>query len=93
MRKKKKIRDIFCESLDFPSGLGGGESSVEIFSGKRVLIRGCMGILEYGESLISLRIKEGKLDIIGRGLYCSAYMSGVVEISGRVLSVGYGEER
>ena len=92
MAKKKRFRDVLCECMDIPSGLGSGQSNVEIFAKKRVLIRGCMGILEYGESLMSFKIKEGRLDICGNRLYCSAYASGVVEISGKVISVNYGEE-
>ena len=93
MRKKKKLRDVFCEGLDFPCGLGKDESNVEIIAKKCVLIRGCMGIIEYGESLMSLKIKEGRLDVKGEGLYCTAYMSGTVEISGKVGSVSYEEEK
>ena len=93
MRKKKRLRDIFCEGLDFPCGLGKNESSVEIIAKKCVLIRGCMGIIEYGDRLMSFRIKEGRLDVKGEGLYCTAYMAGAVEISGKVHSVSYEEEK
>lgn len=91
MIKKKKLKELFKEKLDFPVGLGKDESCVEVMGKRRVMVYGCAGIIEYGESLMSLKIKEGRVDITGEGLYCTAYMAGAVEISGDIASVSYGE--
>ncbi len=92
MAKKKRFGDILREKLDFPVGCAPSESSVEIMGKKRVIVRGCRGINEYGENLISVDVHEGVLEISGRGLYCTAYMSGAIEISGKIDSVEFGEE-
>lgn len=91
MAKKKRLRDLFKEELDFPVGLGKNESTVEIMGRCRVMVHGCTGIIEYGERLMSLKTGEGRVDIKGVGLYCTAYMAGAVEISGKIESLTYGE--
>ena len=91
MQKKKKLKDIFSSALDFPSGLGKNDSRIEMIAKKCVLIRGCLGIIEYGDKRMSFRIKEGMVNIEGEGLYCTAYTSDAVEISGEIISVAYGE--
>lgn len=91
MAKKKKFGDIFREKLDFPVGCSAAESSVEIMGSKRVIVRGCKGINEYGEALISVDVHEGRLDISGMGLYCTAYTAGAIEISGKIGAVEFKE--
>lgn len=91
MSKKKKLADILKEKLDFPLGCGGGESGIEIMGGKCVRVHGCSRILEYGDTLISVATAEGRLEISGSELYCTSYMSGAIEISGRITSVGFSE--
>lgn len=50
-------------------------------------VRGCEGIIEYGEGKIKLSMKEYILTILGERLYCASFYSGAITIEGEISSL------
>ena len=73
--------------LELPAGTLSGEARVEILGNKQVCVAGHCEIREYGDDLVRLNTRNGKMLIRGNHLALDNLHSGGVSVSGRSLSV------
>ena len=91
---KKRKREVL--SRMFVSDIPIGERErIEITrrGGVRsILIEGIEGILLYGAEQMIFALKDGRLEIYGRELDCTTYISGAIGITGDILSLSFCED-
>ena len=63
------------------------ESRVTMTGGKRLVIEGQRGVLEYGNERIAAASPEGKITVSGTALMMDAMDTDTLVISGKILSV------
>ncbi|MGN0660856.1 MAG: YabP/YqfC family sporulation protein [Oscillospiraceae bacterium] len=81
----KKIREL-------DNRLPKGDTLVQISNNEEVVIEGCIGVEEYDENIICLRLTKQKAVISGTDLQMETYLSGLVAIRGRIHSVEFDGE-
>ena len=60
-KKREKLK--LFSTTEFSSALEG--SRIEMFSNNEAIIEGCLGVYEYNENYLKLRISSGVLVIVG----------------------------
>lgn len=79
--------------LDLSNRLDAGSNSflstdrTTVVSGRKMLIEGCRGLLEYTECRIKAAVNGGKLTVSGTGMRISAMNGRELLISGKITCV------
>lgn len=73
----------------------GARGVLEILDRKAVRVSGVMSVLGFGEDYVALETSLGRLIIEGEGMRIEnlSKEDGTVEITGKVNSVGYSEQK
>ena len=74
-------------AADLPDEPIPGRPLVEIVDHSRVLIENHMGVTEYGENLIRVKVKFGSICVCGCNLELSRMTKGQLIISGHIEAV------
>jgi len=69
----------------------GSDFTLEMRGVREMSVGGCRGFYEYGESVIGLVLRNGRLKICGEGLICDSYTNGAVLIHGRICGISISE--
>lgn len=86
MKHRRWIQHI-ADSADLAGEAIPGQSLVEIFGERRVLIEHHCGVTEYGREKIRIKMRYGSLCVSGVGLELSRMSAEQLIISGRIDSV------
>lgn len=81
----KKIKEI-------SDMLPKGDTLIQILNSSEIVVEGCVGVDEYEDNIICLRLTKQKAVIIGIDLEVETYVSGSVYIAGKIHSVEFDEE-
>lgn len=91
MRRKRELIASFSQRLDIPREalpFGFGLS----LSGQNALtVRGCTGILTYGEQCIRLSLGKVALSVLGEHLLCTVFEAGSVTVEGHIRTISFEE--
>lgn len=87
-KKKSKINLIKDSGEMLNSDLLLG-SHTEIFSNKKVIIDGCLGIIEYQNNLIKLKLKKGFLTLNGTDFLVLSFDKVKIDIKGNIQSLEF----
>ena len=79
-----------ADRLELPGELLPGAGRLTLSGGRRALIEGQRGILEYTAERIVVSFGREKLSLMGDGLRLSAMNAGELLIHGRIRSVEWG---
>ena len=79
-----------AERLELPGELLPGTGRLTLSGGRRALVEGQRGILEYTAERIVVSFGREKLSLMGDGLRLSAMNAGELLIHGRIRSVEWG---
>ena len=79
-----------AERLELPGELLPGAGRLTLSGGRRALVEGQRGILEYTAERIVVSFGREKLSLMGDGLRLSAMNAGELLIHGRIRSVEWG---
>lgn len=61
----------------------------EIFSNKRLTVDGCVGVFEYREDFIKLRLQKGSMIVCGDCLTIICYENKMITIGGKLSSLEF----
>ena len=81
----------FGARLDIPREALPGSFGMTLSGQNELVVRGCKRILSYEKEAISLALGKTALTISGEELFCSAFGAGCVTITGRIVSLSFGE--
>lgn len=87
--RAENIIESITRSLDLPQDAVSGYAHVEISGNSEVIIEGCQGVLEYGDSLIALNTGRLTVRICGCGLTIVSMQNGQAIIKGTITGVDY----
>lgn len=90
---RQSMKERLCRALDLNPDAFGQDVLVELRGRNRVKVEGKLKILSYSPDEIRLRTSRGKLNIVGKRLFCSVYSQNCVLVDGLIISVGFEEEK
>ncbi len=87
--KKREKLNIFGGSGDgFEKALLTG-SRIELFSNTQIVIEGCLGVFEYNDNYLKLRLSTGALVLIGEGFDIVSFEEKTIFIKGKISSLEF----
>ncbi len=63
---------------------------LELYGNREVVLDGCLGVYEYGDTFIKLRLKSGAVTVCGDGLEMIFFEGERIDIKGIITSVEFG---
>ena len=63
--------------------------NIELYGNKEIIVDGCKGVTDYGDSFIKLNIGEKNLKISGRELVVTSYIYEQANIKGEIVSLEF----
>lgn len=70
---------------------GGGvlDPYIEIKGNKAITLDGCLGVMEYKDSYIKLRLKKGSLILCGAEFNITFFEKRLITVKGRISSIEF----
>ena len=90
MKRIKELPLDLAEKMELPGEIIPGAGSLSIIAGRRALVEGYRGLLEYSPERVVLALERGKITIGGSGLVIRTMNAGALVISGRIENVEWG---
>lgn len=87
--RSERILDSISRSLDLPQDTVSGYAHIEITGNREVIVEGCEGVLEYGDSVIALNTGRLTVRISGCELTIVSMQNGQAIIKGIITGVDY----
>ncbi len=87
IRLNGRIRELIGEMLEMPSAPVSGGFSVSVTDGREATVVGCLAILSYDDSAITVGTGSGRLTLSGEGLDIVNYTDREITVKGRIKSV------
>lgn len=88
--KKKEKWKIFSVTdgigKDFLNG-----PQIEMFGNKRIIIEGCLGVYEYNQNYLKLRLKYGALILCGNDFDISSFEETTITVGGKISTLEFCE--
>lgn len=85
--KRSIVDDIY--QAEIPYHVVTNQIHLEMFSNKNLIINGAYTIMEYNDSIITLKLKKGLLQIIGSQLAIHSVNEERIVISGEIMNIGF----
>jgi len=88
-QKKKEKWSLFKINSDiFDTDLIKGPY-IEMFANSRIVIDGCLGVYEYNDTYLKLKLIKGALVISGSGFDIIAFENEQITVKGNITSVEF----
>ena len=65
------------------------EPKIEMLGNREMIVEGCKGVVEYGETLIKLSLGENVLSLSGDNLVIKSFDSSVAVITGLICDISF----
>ncbi len=62
---------------------------IQIFGNNKIMVEGCMGVLEYTDTYLKLKLQKGALILCGAGFDISFYEERLITVKGKISSVEF----
>lgn len=76
--KNKLLSEIFVD-----------EPKIEMLGNREIIVDGCKGVVEYGENLIKLSLRESVLSLSGDNLIIKSFDSNIAVICGEICEISF----
>ena len=87
MRRKNKLVSRLLSAADLPEEPIPGQPIIEIVGQQRVLIENHVGVIEYGDCVVRIKVKYGAICVEGCRLELTRMTRGQLIISGKIESI------
>ena len=91
--EREQIRERLASAASMPRDVVLGASIITITGVSEVCVENYRGIIEYTDTLIRVQTKHGQVRLCGKRLQIDYYTNDEMKITGRVISVEFGEGR
>lgn len=88
--KKENLLDVLSKKYEIQKESLFGGTHIEISGNTEAIVEGCLGVLEYGDSVISLNTAKLTVRINGADLTITSFQNGQAVITGIIASVDFG---
>lgn len=62
---------------------------LELFGNREIIIEGCMGVLEYSDTYLKLRLPKGALTVCGSGFDIVTFEGTAITVKGNMSSLEF----
>lgn len=87
-KKKEKWNILQKGSDDFEKSLFSGPR-IELFSDTEMILEGCMGIFEYNDNYLKLKLSSGALILQGAEFDITFFEDKTIRVKGKILSLEF----
>ena len=87
-KKKRKWKLIGCADQVLHTDTISG-AHIEIFGNSEISIEGCLGVFEYEDSYLKLRLSKGTLILCGSGFDIAYFENRLITVKGKISSVEF----
>lgn len=88
--KKKEKWKIFSMSEGIENNFLKGPQ-IEIFGNKRIIIEGCLGVYEYNQNYLKLKLKNGALILCGDDFDINTFEENTITVGGKISTLEFCE--
>lgn len=89
-QKKTREKWNILRDLDaFPEKDMLGGAHTEIFGNSKINVDGCLGVFEYRDTYLKLKLQKGVLILCGSGFDIVFYEEQLISIKGKISSVEF----
>ncbi len=87
-KQPEKWRIFSCSDV-----LGGKERiigpHIEFFGNREIIIEGCLGVFEYSDTYLKLKLPKGSLILCGNSFDISSFEATTISIKGKIDSLEF----
>lgn len=88
--KKENLLDTLTKKYEIQKETLFGGTHVEVSGNTEAIVEGCLGVLEYGDAVISLNTAKLIIRISGADLSIVSFQNGQAVITGIIAGVDFG---
>ena len=86
---KKKLRRRIADGMAIPGELSGALPLLTMTGQEELVIENYKSILEYTDSILLIRTKQGLIKVEGSCLYLSYYPKAELKVKGRIAAIQF----
>lgn len=86
--KKEKFRLFRGFGGEFEKALLNG-SRIELFSNTQIIVEGCLGVIEYNDNYLKLRLSQGALVLMGDNFDIVSFEEKTIFVKGKISSLEF----
>lgn len=64
-------------------------ANIEIFGNSQVSVDGCLGVYEYKDTYLKLRLLKGSLIIVGSGFNIVYFENRIISVKGKITAIEF----
>ena len=87
-KSKPKWNILKCADSVLESDMLSGPH-IEIFSNTKIILNGCLGVFEYTDSYIKLKLSKGALILCGANFNIAFFENQSITVAGKISSVEF----
>ena len=88
-KKEKKKFNFITDSDEFLKEEITNDTHIEMFSNKKIILDGCLSIIDYQNDYVKLKLKKGNITILGTEFLISGFENEKIVIKGKFNSVEF----
>lgn len=82
--KKKEKWNLFGDGEKLSSVEFSNVAQIQIFGNRRMVIEGCLGVYEYNENYLKLRLIKGAVVVCGSEFDISSFENETITVNGKI---------
>ena len=86
--KKREKLNLFGSEKVFDAEVLKG-AHTEIFSNSRIVIEGCLGVYEYNDCYLKLKLIKGALIVSGSDFDISTFENTTITVNGKIIGLEF----
>lgn len=87
-KSKEKWHIFTCGDLQNETLRAKGPH-LEIFGNREMILEGCMGVFEYSDSYLKLKLQKGTVTVCGTNFDITAFEGNTITVKGNILSLEF----
>ena len=87
--RKKEKWNILSHTDSFLDSSLMADTHTQIFGNSKIIIDGCIGVYEYKESYLKLRLQKGTVILCGSGFDILCFEGRMITVKGKISSVEF----
>lgn len=87
--RKNSAWNSFISAMSMPEQYNSKQSHIVVSGREELLVDQAVGILEYSEDCVRIRLKQGVLQVLGETLRIDVYTEKNIVICGRLQTISF----
>lgn len=87
--KKREKLNLFKSADELMAGSGFFGAHIEILNNSQITVEGCMGVYEYRDTYLKLKLNKGALIITGSAFDIASFENRTITVKGKISSLEF----